>query len=87
MLGYVFVLETPYFDTTGPEGRAQLLNLPPGTYEVRVWHPQMTDTDQPPIQRLTIVTGRDDQQAQFTLSLKPEFRFRRPRAGPGERYR
>ncbi len=40
-IGHIYVLETPYFATTGVDGKADLDNLPRGTYEVRVWHPGM----------------------------------------------
>ena len=38
MLGYVSVLNHPYFDTTGNEGSFTLPNLPPGTYTIAAWH-------------------------------------------------
>ncbi len=40
-VGHICVLETPYFVTTGADGRAELDGLPRGAYEVRVWHPGM----------------------------------------------
>jgi plastocyanin len=43
MVGYLYVLETPYFAKTGEEGTADLTGLPRGTYDVRVWHPWMRD--------------------------------------------
>jgi plastocyanin len=39
MVGYLYVMETPYFAKTGEEGTADLIGLPRGTYDVRVWHP------------------------------------------------
>lgn len=41
MIGHVYVLETPYFATTGADGRAELAGLPRGAYDVRVWHPDL----------------------------------------------
>ncbi len=40
MLGYIVVLETPYFGKTGSDGRVQL-DAPAGTYTLRVWHPRI----------------------------------------------
>ncbi len=40
MLGYIVVLETPYFGKTGNDGRVQL-DAPAGNYTLRVWHPRM----------------------------------------------
>jgi len=43
MLGYILVLDTPYFTQTDAAGRATLANLPPGRYRLRVWHPRIAD--------------------------------------------
>ncbi|MBV6850562.1 methylamine utilization protein [Xanthomonas euvesicatoria] len=40
MLGYIVVLDTPYFGKTGSDGRAQL-EAPAGNYTLRVWHPRI----------------------------------------------
>ncbi|MEO8133274.1 MAG: methylamine utilization protein [Betaproteobacteria bacterium] len=39
MIAYVLVVETPYFATTDAQGNAQLLNVPAGKYDLKVWHP------------------------------------------------
>jgi hypothetical protein len=41
MVGFVAVVDTPYFAKTSPAGTAEV-NLPPGRYRVRVWHEKMT---------------------------------------------
>lgn len=41
MLGRIYVLQTPYFARTGPDGKADLADLPRGSYDVRVWHPDI----------------------------------------------
>jgi len=86
MLGYVYVLETPYFATTGSDGNAELNDLPAGAYEVRVWQPRMRETGEPPSQRVT-VTGSKAGRVEFLIALKPEFRLRRAPIGAGDRYR
>jgi plastocyanin len=43
MLGYIVVLDTPYFAQTAADGRATLANLPAGRYRLQVWHPRITD--------------------------------------------
>ncbi|KPL49464.1 hypothetical protein XAXN_07565 [Xanthomonas axonopodis] len=40
MLGYIVVLETPYFGKTGSDGHVQL-DAPAGNYTLRVWHPRI----------------------------------------------
>ena len=41
MLGYIVVVDTPYFTKTDSEGRATLADLPEGDYELRVWHSRL----------------------------------------------
>jgi len=38
MIGYVSVLDHPYFATTGDDGSFELPNLPPGDYVIEAWH-------------------------------------------------
>jgi plastocyanin len=40
MIGYVLVVSTPHFGKTDATGVVHLRDLPPGSYEVRAWHPQ-----------------------------------------------
>jgi plastocyanin len=40
MVGYVFVVPTPYFAKTDERGEARLTDLPAGSYVVRAWHPR-----------------------------------------------
>jgi plastocyanin len=43
MLGYILVVDTPYFATTDEHGRARLEDLPGGRYRLEVWHPRVTE--------------------------------------------
>lgn len=38
MTAYIGVVDHPYFAVTGSDGSFELPNLPPGDYEVEVWH-------------------------------------------------
>jgi plastocyanin len=40
MIGYIYVVDSPYFAATAAAGLAQLRELPPGRYRVEIWHPQ-----------------------------------------------
>ena len=40
MIGYVLVVSTPHFARTDEHGAARIRDIPPGAYELRVWHPQ-----------------------------------------------
>jgi plastocyanin len=42
MLGYIYVVDTPYFAKTNANGVA-LLTVPNGKYEVNTWHPRIQD--------------------------------------------
>lgn len=41
MKGYVGVLDHPYFQVTGEDGKFTLNNLPPGEYLVEAWHEKL----------------------------------------------
>jgi len=79
MIGYIYVSESPYFAKTGADGSAVLGDLPPRTYVVRVWHPQLDGTED--ATRQSIDVGSRDAEATFVVKLKPEVRVRRAPAG------
>ncbi len=39
MLAYIYVVGTPYFASTEPNGETKIGQLPAGSYTVKVWHP------------------------------------------------
>lgn len=53
MLGYVYVVDTPYFGKTDEKGWLTL-TLPEGDYQLRVWHPRMSEQGSPVQRRVTI---------------------------------
>jgi plastocyanin len=42
MLGYVYVVETPFFAKTNIEGNV-VIDVPDGEYQLTVWHPRIQD--------------------------------------------
>jgi plastocyanin len=46
MLGYVIVLQNPYFALTDTGGRFQIKNVPPGTYQLKVWNEKVEGAPQ-----------------------------------------
>lgn len=47
MLGYIVVVDTPYFTKTDGQGVAEFSSLPPGRYEVSIWTPRARPKDLP----------------------------------------
>ena len=54
MAGHLLIVETPYYTKTTNKGVASFKSLKPGTYTVKVWHPQMSDADQVKSHKVTI---------------------------------
>ena len=75
-IGHIYVLKTPYFATTGADGKARLAGLPRGAYEVRVWHPDMKTPADAAAQRVTD-TSSHRVGVDFTITVQ--------RARPPER--
>ncbi|QTH72872.1 methylamine utilization protein [Pseudoalteromonas xiamenensis] len=46
MLGYIVVVDGPYFGITDASGQVEL-NIPDGQYQMKVWHEQFADLNQP----------------------------------------
>ncbi|MGZ8242056.1 methylamine utilization protein [Methylomagnum sp.] len=84
MLGYIYVVETPFFTKTGADGRGKL-ELPPGEYDVRIWHPEMRGKTEQTGQRVSVT---DIVKLGFSLDLKHVWKVRRAPGGSdgGPRY-
>ncbi|MBS0373418.1 MAG: methylamine utilization protein [Proteobacteria bacterium] len=61
MVGFVAVVDTPYFGRTGADGRARI-EAPAGRYRLRLWHPELAATVAP----RAVVLGAEPQ----TLELR-----------------
>lgn len=85
MKAYVFVSETPWFDVTGPDGRAAL-ELPAGAYRLQVWHPRLRGTPAETARRVEVPEGVAP-EIEFAIAQKRVWRARRApsRADPGYR--
>jgi plastocyanin len=70
MLGYIYVVDTPYFAKSSSDGSA-LIEAPMGEYTISVWHPRMQDDPQD----LALVSHPDVLTYQLTLKkpLLPEY--------------
>ncbi len=77
MIGYVYVLETPYFGKTTDRGEARLTNLPAGEYELRVWHPRLKEAVDKTLRPVTL-SASGETRIEFSIGLNPEQRKKRP---------
>lgn len=65
MVAWVVVSDTPDAARSGADGHAQVANLPPGSYTLRMWHPGLApNTEAPPVE-LTIGSGDTQYKAQL----------------------
>ena len=76
MVGYIYVSESPHFAKTDKDGKAVLTELPPRSYVVRVWHPQLKSGEETTKKSVDASRTRRTDVA-WTLPLKPEARVRR----------
>jgi len=76
MVGYIYVSESPYFAKTNAEGKALLSEVPSRVYTVRVWHPQLSISEDATRKDVDASHARRV-EATWTVSLKPEVKIRR----------
>lgn len=76
MMGYIVVVDTPYFSKTGADGRSELHNVPPGDYKVFVWHPDMKDEKKMEAGTAKIRES-GNKGLEFKISLNPRKKTRR----------
>ncbi|MDM3870206.1 methylamine utilization protein [Porticoccus sp. W117] len=81
MLAYLLVVDTPFF-TQLSEGNQQLVDVPPGKYQLHLWHPRLHKKDLAPVE-VEVVEGQP-LTATFKLTHKLKSAFR-PEA-PGQQF-
>jgi plastocyanin len=65
MSGWFFVAENPYFSVTDNSGSFKLTDVPPGTYNVEVWHETLGKASQ----KVT-VKAKEDAKVTFEMAKK-----------------
>ncbi len=65
MVGYVLVTTAAHYGVTDQAGMLRLRSLPPGEYEVRIWHPRMRERGEQQPQRVRLPAA-----AGFTLEIR-----------------
>lgn len=74
MIGYIYVVDSPWFGKAAANGRVRLDNLPAGDYDVGVWHYQQAE----PFAARAVSLKAEDATVEASLRLKP--RLARPGA-------
>lgn len=83
MLGYIQVVDTPFFGVTGPDGRAAIGDMVAGEFEVHVWHPNQRAS-------INAAPARMDGRANIELAMALDVAPRKKRFKPpldGIRYK
>lgn len=75
MLGYILVVDSPYFGLTDRQGVTVIEGVSPGTYQVTVWSPRMSKRSTWVADTIR-VSGASDLQA-YTYRLKDRLNARR----------
>lgn len=71
MVGYVYVVDTPFYGKSGSDGQVRLDNLPDGEYDVRAsYYGQAAPMES----RVVKVQGAEARTLEFATTLKPRLR-------------
>jgi len=65
MIGYIVVVDTPYFDKSGATGHVVFTQLPADTYQAEIWHPRLSQQ----LTRRVVFAANADKRLQIQLKL------------------
>ena len=83
MLGYILILDTPYFSEIRA-GKGSIATLPAGELVVEIWHPRLLDAGV--ITQLLQATADAELNLELQVTLRPERMVRRAPRRSGSRY-
>lgn len=63
MVAWVVVVDTPFFARSAASGRAQIDGVPPGSYQLRVWHSALAEGSPPTSTALSVGSADIEQRA------------------------
>lgn len=86
MVAYVVIVETPFSAVTGGDGAAAIDDLPPGDYEVEIWHSRSKAGEETHRREVSIGDDDDASRLEFEVDLQPDWQQRRG-GRAGGRYR
>jgi plastocyanin len=72
MIGYIVVVDTPYFASTDSEGAITFGDVAPGSYQVQVWSPRLNPAKPVAAGALTVGSKAVSQPVTLTRRLRPE---------------
>ncbi len=81
MISHLVVVPTPWFAKSDAKGAA-VITAPAGRYRLELWHPRLAA----PQTREVVLAEGTPAREDFTLTLKPDRRVRRPAGGKGTGY-
>jgi plastocyanin len=71
MLGYIRVVETPYYAVTNERGVARIDGVPSGEYAVDVWTPRVRPADLPAAQHVSVASDAATAKIRISGRLAP----------------
>jgi hypothetical protein len=71
MLGYIRVVDTPYFAVTNEQGVALIDGVPSGDYAVEVWTPRVRQPSLPAPEHVAVVAGSVSAEIRIAGRLAP----------------
>ncbi|MBU2977281.1 methylamine utilization protein [Alteromonas sp. C1M14] len=71
MLGYIYVVDTPYFSASDDKGQSEFV-VPPGSYTLSIYHPRMQEPQEILRRELTL-TKNQTLRLPLTRALLPDF--------------
>jgi len=77
MVGYIYVIDTPYYAVSDETGQLVINNIPAGNYMIHVWHPGLKSAAT--LEHTLQVNGTEPVQQDFSLDIRPEYFWKPPR--------
>lgn len=65
MIAWVVVTDTPLWARSGADGRAKVADVPPGGYQMHVWHASLAETTPPQLLPLAVGASDIDQRVKL----------------------
>ena len=76
MVGYIYVVDAPYFAKSGADGKAVVSGVPSGSYAMQVWHPRMKGK---PLRQDIEISDTGSVAQEIRLPLKKKRKIKRHR--------